>query len=99
MSKKKTVTVSQWIEELGAEIKIDNTVSKKAAGAEVTKRFKPRSPGFDGLKMKLNTDNVKEWAFAEHDGVEYMIAIYQPKAKAEGEEKPAKTYYAKVAAE
>ncbi len=88
----KNQTVGQFIESLGAEMKIANTVSKKVLGATVTKRFRKNIPGFNTHGMQVNSDRVPVWAKAKLEGKEYIILFYQPKAEGK-KQKPAKTYY------
>ena len=87
-------TVAEWLEQIGAEVKIENTVSKKAAAATVTKKYKKSSFGFDKHGVSIKKERVEAWAKAELDGVEYLVMVYHPKKK--DEETPAKTHYQKI---
>lgn len=91
----KNQTVAQFIESLGAEMKIENTVSKKVLGATVTKRFRKNIPGFNTHGMQVNQERVPVWAKAKLDDREYIILFYQPKGEGKAK-KPAKTYYKMV---
>lgn len=91
-SSSKKQTVGEFIEELGAEMKINSTVSTKLLSAVVTKKFKPFSVGFDTHGMKVNSARVPVWIKAKRDEKEYLILFYQPKPEGK-KQKPTKTYY------
>ena len=87
-------TVAEWLEQIGAEVKIENTVSKKASSAVVKKKYGKTSFGFDKHGLSIKKERVEAWAKAELDGVEYLVMVYHPKKK--DEETPAKTHYQKI---
>jgi hypothetical protein len=87
-------TVAEWLDQIGAEVKIENTVSKKAASAVVKKKYKKSSFGFDKHGVSIKPERVEAWAKAELNGVEYLVMVYHPKKK--DEETSAKTHYQKI---
>ena len=87
-------TVAEWLDQIGAEVRIENTVSKKAASAVVKKKYKKSSFGFGGHGLSIRPERVEAWAKAELEGVEYLVMVYHPKKK--DEETPAKTHYQKI---
>ena len=87
-------TVGEWLHSIGAEVKIDNTISKKAATAVVKKKYGKTSFGFDKHGLSIKKERVEAWAKAELDGVEYLVMVYHPK---KGDETTAaRTHYQKI---
>ena len=87
-------TVAEWLDQVGAEVKIENTISKKAAKAVIKKKYGKTSFGFDKHGLSIKKERVEAWAKAELDGVEYLVMVYHPK---KGDDATAaKTHYQKI---
>lgn len=87
-------TVEEWLQSIEDEVKIENTISKKAAKAVVTKKYKKSSFGFDKHGLSIKPERVEAWAKAELDGIEYLVMVYHPKKS--DESTPARTHYQKI---